>query len=150
MTTIVANREKIVADSKVTDDRHDRHYMAPKIVEHKGDLIACAGDNDNIELFLKWYKSRRKRPKIKPGTDFDALVIRNGRLYVYDNAFACDEVRNEFWAIGSGAEAALGALHAGADLERAVEIACRVDNSSGLPIQVMKANEANNCGQSHD
>lgn len=136
MTTIVADKKRMLSDSRVSTN-HNRIYEAPKL-HRKGDaIIGCAGDNDAIETFLKWFGSKKKRPQFKPDS-FDALVLTPEGLYVYDETCSRDLVLGGFHAIGSGGDAALGALFMGADLETAVKIACKVDKYSGEPIQVME------------
>lgn len=140
MTTIAANRDRMVSDSKVTMEggHGDRVYQAQKIVIYKGDLIGCAGANEQIEAFLKWYGTKKKKPQFPRDTDFEALVLtKEGRLLAYDETLSRDVVTGDFYAIGSGGSAALGALYAGVSIETAVEIACRIDPHSGLPLQVL-------------
>lgn len=45
-----------------------------------------------------------------------------------------NSVQGDFFAIGSGSQLALAAMMAGAGPERAVEIACELDPSSGRPV----------------
>lgn len=44
-----------------------------------------------------------------------------------------------FWAAGSGADYAMGAMAAGKDAKEAVEIACRFDINCGLGVDVLMA-----------
>ena len=130
----------MVSDSKVTleGQRGDSMYEAQKIQEKNGELIGCAGTNDHIEVFMKWYGSKRKKPILPKDADFEALILKkDGRLVLYDETFSYDAIKNPFYAIGSGGSAALGALHMGATLEQAIEIACKIDPASGLPIQML-------------
>ena len=116
----------------------DRVYQAQKILVYKGDLIGCAGANEQIETFLAWYGTKKKKPQFPKDTDFEALVLTTkGELFAYDETLSRDKLTGDFYAIGSGGSAALGALHAGASLEQAVTIACLVDPHSGLPLQVL-------------
>lgn len=130
----------MVSDSKVTmeGEAGSRIYQAQKIVEKNGDFIGCAGSNEYIEKFMKWYGSKRKKPTLPKDADFEALILKkDGRLLLYDETLTCDSITDPYYAIGSGGAAAHGALHAGATLEQAVEIACRIDPYSGLPIQIL-------------
>jgi len=52
----------------------------------------------------------------------------------WDNNLARIDIDHEFFAIGSGAAIALGAMAFGASAEVAVEIACRYDTCSGPPV----------------
>ena len=44
----------------------------------------------------------------------------------------------EFFAIGSGSEAAYGAMEAGANAEKAVKVACKLDAYTREPIKILK------------
>ena len=140
MTTIVANKQRMLSDSRVSGN-NNRIYEAPKLYRKGDAIIGCAGDNDAIETFVKWYGTKKKKPLFKSDS-FDALVLTPQGLYTYDETCSRDFILGEFHAIGSGGDAALGALFMGADLETAVKIACKVDKYSGEPIQVMELEHA--------
>ena len=140
MTTIAANHARMVSDSQVTMEggNGDRVYQAQKIIRFKGDLIGCAGSNQQIEAFLAWYGTKKKKPQFPKDVDFEALILTSkGDLFAYDETLSRDKLVGDFYAIGSGGSAALGALYAGASLEQAVTIATRIDPYSGLPIQTL-------------
>jgi ATP-dependent protease HslVU (ClpYQ) peptidase subunit len=59
--------------------------------------------------------------------DGDTIILLDGEM-------GPTEVIDDFVAIGSGAAYALGAMEAGADVVRAVEIACERDPSTSAPI----------------
>jgi ATP-dependent protease HslVU (ClpYQ) peptidase subunit len=65
------------------------------------------------------------------GVGVSALITNGSALWCMDGTFTCLKVETPFWAIGSGAEAALGALHAGASPEVAIEIASRLVEGCG-------------------
>jgi hypothetical protein len=145
VTTIVGVADRLVSDSKITMEKReqDTHYEGPKLVRKGEAIIGTAGSCDLGEAFVKWYGTKRKKPNgFGKGADFEALVLSSRGLYHYDEYLSGGRVNNAFFAIGSGATCALGALHAGADAEQAVRIACKVDNLSGEPIQIMKLNES--------
>ena len=135
MTTIVADKTRLVSDSRVSGN-NDIMYESPKLFRVKGVIIGCAGDNESIEAFIKWYGSKKKKPKFKEDS-FDALVVTSNGVYTYDETCARDLVLGPWHAIGSGGGAALGALHMGATLEEAVKVACKVDKYSGEPLQIL-------------
>lgn len=142
MTTIAANKDKMVSDSKVTWETksEDHTYSAQKLFLHPktGDIIGAAGDNNHIEAFLAWYGTRKKKPEFGANADFEAIVLTTkGDIWVYDETLSRDKIKGDFYAVGSGGNAALGALYMGATLEQAVEIACKVDPHSGPPTQVL-------------
>lgn len=142
MTTIAANRNMMCSDSKVTmEGREDRIYEATKLVTKNGDIIGCAGSNENCEAFVNWYGSKKKKPKMVG--DFEGLILKaDGTLVFYDETLARDKLNHDFYAVGSGGNAARAAMLMGADPVRAVEIACLVDPHSGPPVQIVRRNEA--------
>jgi len=140
MTTIVANRERMVADSKITMERivgNDTSYTASKIWILKNAIIGTAGCSGDGEKFVAWFKKKR-RPTLTLEKGFEALVLTPEGVYHVDEDCSMAQIQGDWYAIGSGSAAALGALHAGVTLEEAVEIACKVDTYTGLPIQVAK------------
>jgi len=72
----------------------------------------------------------------KPDTEFSCLLIRkDGRVFHVDDGLAPDEVWDDVFTLGSGAEYARGAIDQGATTARAVEIAIRHDSNSGPPVR---------------
>lgn len=138
MTTIVANRSRMAADSKVTAGE-SHHYRAGKLCRVGESIVGCAGHNRAVFAFLRWLeRGGGRKPKRYRGDEFEALVLTPATLALVDRDYNFEDIKDPFYAIGSGAFAALGALHCGVTLERAVEVACLVDSSSGLPVDVME------------
>lgn len=134
MTTIACDRKSMAADSRRTRGGF-AYTSSPKVRKINGDLVGAAGDVSDIEKFSDWYKTKEnKLPKLR---DMNALVLtKEGVLYeVYENGVFI-EVIEPFYAIGSGFELAMAAMEAGASTKKAVEIACKYDKNSGLPVQV--------------
>ena len=70
-------------------------------------------------------------------TGFSALIVFVGKL-VYFNRGAYYEIpEGQHMAIGSGANFALGAMDAGAEVKEAIQIACQRDLYSGGEIDVI-------------
>ena len=70
-----------------------------------------------------------------PKLDRDTVIqlTPEGRVFVYWQEHPV-ELHSEFDAWGSGGDVALGALYCGKSAVEAVEIACKVDVNSGLPV----------------
>lgn len=65
-------------------------------------------------------------------------VIGRGRILLYiDSFFPAGPIVSKRHAIGSGGEYAMGALEAGRSGVDAVQIACKLDECSGGPVDVM-------------
>lgn len=87
--------------------------------------VAFAGGATNNRVMLDWFRNGRN-PKKWPGELYDketpstAILVDDGQLYLYEGSPYPIEVEDEFCAFGSGAEVALGLLHAGRDALEAV------------------------------
>jgi ATP-dependent protease HslVU (ClpYQ) peptidase subunit len=147
MTTIVASTAHgiMVADSKVTIGK-GISYPTTKIVKINGSMIAgAAGHAGDCSRFLEWATDDFK-PKSKPKfEDFssdgmiDALVLKKDGIYFYSPGYpSLEKINAEFYAIGSGGKPARAALLMGADPVKAAELACQVDDYSGLPLLVLE------------
>lgn len=75
-----------------------------------------------------------------PGPDFRAFMVRpNGDVFLaHDSLYFSGPIVCETYAIGSGADAAKGAMLAGCSAEEAVRIACQIDQHCGEPVVVLR------------
>jgi ATP-dependent protease HslVU (ClpYQ) peptidase subunit len=139
VTTILASMKHrvMVADSHVSGGTSFKttkiHRVGDKLVGFSGTLSHCL-------KFLEWLKHGTPLNLVydKEEHTFCALVMDGGFLYYYDNELIATAVDDQIYAIGSGAEYALGAIDAGATPKRAVEIACKRDDGSKGPVVLMK------------
>lgn len=131
-TTIAWDGKVLAGDSQVTQG--ETKSFSPKIVRINADIIGCAGTCKDIEKFYQWYGNRsRPKPHL---SSMDALVVVKGQCYYYDEDLERISVCAPY-AIGSGKEAALGAMKAGASSQKAVEIAREIDLYTGGPVTYM-------------
>lgn len=142
MTVLIASKRGIWADSKVTNE--ETSYRATKIIRWRGELIGMSGSNPGIERFLFWYRTKRcepieRPPKTEGDKDdencFEIVVVSRRGVYAFGDCSFPDLVLDEYYYGGDGAAAAQAAMVAGADPRRAIEIACQVVSSCGLPVQ---------------
>lgn len=151
MTTIVYRAGRMVADSRETIEHPDRgvyNQQCCKLFSYDNDryIIGLEGESSPGMVFLEWFASFQGMPTkgqvcrklVDSDADFTALVLCKKGLFEFDKWCLPTRILSEFHAIGSGAKAALGALHLGATARQAVEIACKVDPYSGAPIVEMK------------
>lgn len=117
-----------------------------KTVKINGDpeevILATAGESAPGELFVEWFGTGKDVTEMRDTfvlgeADFEVLVLRHSGLFEVDKYCHLSKVMNKFYAVGSGAKAAMGAMHMGADARRAVEIACKIDPYSAPPIYTM-------------
>ena len=66
---------------------------------------------------------------------FSVLISIKGQVFELDEDFATTVHQEGFYAIGSGGDYAMGALFAGADPMKAIEIAGRLDPKTGGDFQ---------------
>jgi ATP-dependent protease HslVU (ClpYQ) peptidase subunit len=151
MTVIAysARHRVMAADSRTClDSMHVTN--AQKIVRLKsGALLGMAGDGDCRDFARLLGKVLPKRlPTRDELADLrcdvtSLLVLPSGEVY----RVTVGHTEAEYWgevmlltktlvAIGSGSDLALGAMGAGADPKRAVEVACEWAVSCGGPVQV--------------
>ena len=136
MTTVIATRSAMAADSKVTTG--DISYGAVKIFRIRKDIVGAAGDSIPIDRFVKWYRGGKKGAvEFKDGESFSALALTTEGLVHYEDSIVGELMKDDYFAVGTGAMAALVAMDMGADIVQAVEAAIRRDGNSGGPIDVI-------------
>lgn len=140
MTTIAgcADRGVLVSDTQVADG--DQKWAETKVERIAGCLYGAAGDSSDCDKFIGWAKRscRGRRPRV--AESFQALALTPDGLFFFDTNLHPMQMKQPF-AIGSGSKAARAAMIAGADIRRAVEIACEVDAGSSLPVQTFHLKE---------
>lgn len=141
MTTIVADARAgvMVADSRCTIG--GSWVPSTKVERFQAELIGCAGSEPDIQRWRKWYLAGKRgaRPKCE---DFNAIILRADGVYIAWDGGHEMLIERGYHAIGSGSDAAQGALMAGADAKGAVEIACFIDAGSGGDIRVFNLKDA--------
>jgi len=148
MTTVVVdslNREMAADRMACADGTIMKVTKIVTVFDETNQMWCCfasCGDYEHCSLFERWfleacqgYKDDSTYPK---DGSFNALVLYDdGTVLLYLSAGQPVNVQNRFHGIGSGADAALGALHMGATLPIAVKIAAKVDNGTGLGVQLV-------------
>jgi ATP-dependent protease HslVU (ClpYQ) peptidase subunit len=141
VTTIAYRAGVIAADRQV-----DSWMNACKLFRLKdGSVLAGAGHFDEVIEVVAWFNAGCKEGT-KPVLDDDpdnstdfVLACPSGIAYWLTSPFLRRvEIKDPFYAIGSGAQVALGAMAAGATPKRAVEIACQFDQATGKGVNVMR------------
>lgn len=139
MTTILADFKLglMVADSGFSDG--DRVWSGRKVHRHKGALLGLAGDVNEGQLFLTWWK-RGCTGKPPTFVHSQALVLDEQGLRCFNAACVGERIAGGVEAIGSGAKAAICAYEALGlcDPARAVRIVCRHDSGSRAPVRVYR------------
>lgn len=159
MTTIAYKDGVLAADSCETVEGEDSGTykgLCLKIFCVGAFRVALQGDSSPGMVWLAWFRSVAEKtvnnqyilwptpPEmvdrfLDHGADFTAVVLcPNKRLFIYDEWGLPIEVSEPFYAVGSGAKAARGAMAAGAGAVAAVEAACVVDPYTSGPVHSEK------------
>lgn len=140
MTTVAWDGQMMAADRQLT--LGGTALPLKKIFRYDNGLVGCCGSVQESMLFLEWYRNGRdpeRKPKLDEG--FSAMVVSDGLCKRFENLLMPYLIDMPFWAAGSGADYALGAMAAGKSAKEAVEIAIRFDTGSGLGIDVLHIGE---------
>lgn len=139
MTTIAVrfSTREIAADSMVSSD--DSYFFAEKLRRTKHGIMGACGDWDKI---MKMYKALEDEKEIDD-IDVTAIELRPDGIWMYEGTHIPTKIKQDFYAIGTGAGYAMGALHCGKSVIEACEIACLYDTSSRGPIDHMILEEIN-------
>jgi len=132
MTTIAWDGKKLVGDTQTQCGNLRDLTPVLKITEMDDHYIAVCG---NLFVVQKYINGTMTRKDLKESQLL--RVFKTGTAEVTDGTGHWFAVEAPF-AMGTGGEVALGALLAGASATKAVEIAIKVDTSSGGPLQVIK------------
>jgi ATP-dependent protease HslVU (ClpYQ) peptidase subunit len=152
----------LIADSRVTDGngRTYSHPVATKITKNGAFLIAGAGATQPCDIIQHIWKAPSKSPKklkdiyrymiseVVPSmrialttngyihdkdNEFLFLMVIGGYIFELDETLSVLMREDGIYGIGSGAAYAIGALHAGADLKKAIQIASINDVYTSAP-----------------
>ena len=145
MTVIVFDGKQMVADRRMSSG--NMHETVQKI--HRlfgGVVVGFSGSVAHQGPMLQWV-TEGVNPEAYPGPAFDAehpmdaemLVVNKwGQVFTFVGGPYLVEVLSRPVVIGSGAAYVLGAMAAGADAVRAVEIASQYDPGCGNGIDVVE------------
>ena len=154
MTTIAYRDDTLAADSQDTYD-DIKTMSSQKLFKIERDdeieIVATAGHGITGMLFIDWYSGDEDEgreacePKLQLNDtnlidwddNFHILVLNSEGLFEVDRYFKLLEITEPFFAIGSGAAVAMGAMHMGATAKEAVEVAKKVDLYTGGKVRTM-------------
>ena len=140
MTTIAWDGRTLSADRQATVG--NAVYMANKLHRHDGWLIAYCGDSDAGEEMLAWFRAGAKPedfPEQQRKDDRFAplLAIRAGEIRLYERTPHPVRYPPQKFAMGSGRDFALAAMHCGCSAAEAVEVAALFDPGTGFGVDAM-------------
>lgn len=137
MSVVCWDGKTLAADKMVVDD--NTIIKAKKlIVLPTGEVFAWAGFVENALAVVKWYQDGQSEiewPKVQETDDYaSVLLIKDGKLYEFEQLPIPQEVKFSPRAWGSGAPYALGAMAMGADAIKAVKVTAQICNTVGLGV----------------
>ncbi len=142
--TIIAFKEGVMASDSLICQDNKRIGSIKKIFELPNATVGLAGTWQHCITFLAWFKNNADLTNLpkdfhEEKWDFEALVYNKTTKAVelYTNAFTPDIIEADWYAIGMGADFALGAMAAGVSAETAVEIAIIFSIDCGGKVQVV-------------
>ena len=141
MTTIAYRDGMLAADTVVTENGY-RVGSVQKIGQIGEVLFGVCGVMAHMVEFRDWI--RRGLVGTPPSVMAVADDGGSTAMIVYRDHILCwdrdrwDMMRAPFYAMGTGAKAALGAMAAGATAEEAVAAAILCDTASGGPITILR------------
>ncbi len=132
IVTVIAVRDGVMASDSLGTLGKTTPYRCEKIYRIRGQLVGVAGETHGCMAFVELFRNSGADPEEYEFDDAAALVLRSdGRIFIYDECGWPDPVFESFFAIGSGADIALGAMHAGFTAVQAVEAAIRWNVNCG-------------------
>lgn len=119
------------------------HGITTKVHRIGDCLVGCAGTTAHIAEMLEWVRNGRK-PEELPTHQRDPkectsmlLIEPDGSVLQYESSPYPIRIENKQWAIGSGRDFAMAAMHLGYCASAAVAVACKLDMSCGNGIDAL-------------
>lgn len=133
MTTI-AYRDGVLAADTLTTRGYTAIDGAMKVASGPHGLGGACGNYGFVTAWLEWVSGERaERPvpvQTADDTDVGLLITPEGAIMVYEGS-GHYQIRAPYYAIGSGRDQALGAMHAGASAANAIRAAIEHDTYTG-------------------
>jgi ATP-dependent HslUV protease subunit HslV len=143
VTTVVYRDGCLAADTLLTSHTHRDGYVTK--IRKRGPFLAGASGTWPFALaFLDWFskglpEDRKPTMQSKDAKDgASGYIFRPDGLVLTFTAFGWTWKRAPFYAFGSGADYAYGAMTMGATAEEAVRAALVHETASGGPITVLR------------
>lgn len=139
MTTIAFDGRTLAADKQTTTGGTPTPTTKVfSAMSPRGErwLYACAGNTAECQEFTRRVKAGQE---MRTFTDLGILAIGpRGEVWICSQDLVWCRQMVKQWAIGSGADFALGAMAAGASAVKAVQIASRLNVNTGLGVDALK------------
>lgn len=140
MTTVVCNREYMASDSQISRSNLTVGGIAKLFRGPDGSVLGLCGTWVVGAGLIDWLCGRADAPPslIDDEDDWNVLWLRRDGLWlIEDRSFRLVPAGADAYAIGSGAQLALGAMAMGATPQQAVKVAAQFDMYTGGRIKTM-------------
>jgi hypothetical protein len=142
MTVIVWDGHTLAADKRMSDNGYPatttKIFRAPN-----GALLGGSGDSDAVSALRRWYCDGADRTEYPNNRDGDTccgrllVITPEGKVTMYLRGPDPLLIEDRMYAMGSGGDFALAAMHLGHDARHAVEVACALDTDCGNGIDTL-------------
>lgn len=136
MTTIAAKFStlEIAADCMISGE--DSFYMASKLRQGKNSIYGACGDWDKCLKAFQLLES--DSTEWDSDLDVTILELRHDGIWVYESTIIPVKLKNDYWAVGTGANFAIAAMRLGNSPATAISIAAEFDPFTRPPIESLK------------
>lgn len=136
MTTIAFDGKTLAGDRLSSIFRGD----VQKVFRLKdGSLFGASGAVQDACAVLRWLDDGGEKPKVDE--NFHAIHVSEGRLVVYENALVPMRYSRSQFAVGSGRDFAMAAMHLGRTAREAIAVAMVFDLNTGGTIDEVRETE---------
>lgn len=140
MTTIAWDGTTLAADRQSTwGGTPIRVRKVHKLRAPDGSFILYGGSGNSIQLgaFYRFVTGQTWRQPCIDDAQF-MMIDAQRRVWIAQNNMDWHRIDVRRWAMGSGADYALGAMDHGASAREAVEVASRLDTGTGMGIDCVR------------
>lgn len=141
MTVIAWDGKTLAADKRSV--LHGKATTVTKLFEVNGWLLAFSGDLVKGLEMVEWFRNGRDAKELpvfqRDKEDYvPMLAISSGaEIFHFEDSPIPFRVEDSIYAMGSGRDFALAAMHLGCDARKAVEVACALHNGCGNGIDTL-------------
>jgi len=138
MTTVAWDGRVLAVDSQATSGCGTKTTSAKMLTGTWQDRDAAhggVGSRAEADEIADWLFNRGDKPTLDDDSTHGILATYGQAYFVEGKRPRLIPTMDQFQALGTGRETALGAMHCGSSAEEAVNIAIRVDVYSGGPVQ---------------
>lgn len=141
MTVIAWDGKTLASDRQAGNNGFK--YPVTKIKKVRGHLLFCSGDFDMAQEMFDWFEKGadpEKYPAAARDEKFTTplnIISPDKKILRYERNPYSHEIEHSFFAVGSGRDYALAAMHLGYTAKEAVEVTCALCDSCGLGIDTL-------------